>query len=582
MKLLTNSFNIFLANTFYNSVLSDNYFVYASKTTPFEGTVSTIPTPENSFKGTVLDVSEEMIFGKNITLNDVRLMIQKKEWDVGKVYPIYDHEDGDLEDRDFYVVTQDGDEYSVFKCIDNNNNSLSLIKPIRSETSPSDAFYRTSDNYVWKLMYTIEDIVYEKFSTLDYVPLEINSEIVDNSIPGGIESVKVENAGVGYKNYISGTVSQINIGGNPRKLYIQSDNEVLSATANYYTTSAFYVTFGSAQGQLKSIVEYGTEGNNKYVILDSSFSPNVQAGDEFDISPNVIVIGDGTNFKGRAIIDEETDSIERIEIIDRGTNYTQANATIVSNTSSFDTNEFTDGVVRPIISPNGGHGSDPQKELFGRYVGVSVDFVEDNLPAANNNFYSFGLIKDPTFRRAEMILDQVTDLANGDILTQETTNATGSILTANNLTNEVVLNNVEGIFSVEDTITSDSSNTVYSVSNILKNNDIFDQRTSIDVTVTFGTSFEKDEIVTQSSTNASAVVYEFTNGTLKLTDVQGNFAISNISTINGSKSGTRAVINNIEEPDMIKGSADTFYIQNVEPITRASDRTERTKIIIGF
>lgn len=582
MKLLTNNFNVFLANTFYNSVLSDNYYVYVSKTTPFEGDEDTIPQPENSFKGTVLDVNEQMIFGKKITENDVRFMIERKQWDVNEVYTSYDHQQENIEDTNFYVVTQDGDEYSVFKCIDNNNGEVSLIKPIRSETSPADDFYRTSDNYVWKLMYTIEDNVYDKFSTSSFVPIEEDPQIANNAIPGGIESVKVENSGAGYKNYISGTVSQISIGGNPRKLYIQGDSDTLSTTSNYYTDSAFYVTFGNAQGQLKSITEYGIEGNNKYVILDSSFTPQIEAGDQFEISPNIIVSGDGTGFKGRAIIDEETDSIERVEIVDRGTDYTQAIAEIASNTASFSSDQFTKASVRPIISPKGGHGSDSQVELFARYVGISLDFVEDNLPAANNDFYSFGIIKDPVFREAELILNDATDLSNNDIIIQANTQATGTISVVDQLTNTVTLENVQGVFNDQDDITSNSSNTVYTVANITKNNETFDQRTSIDFTVTFGNGFEKDEVVTQESTNASAIVHQIDGNTVKLINVQGNFAISNVSTLNGTKSNTRAVINNINEPDMIKGSADTFYIQNVQPITRTSDRTERTKIIIGF
>lgn len=582
MKLLTNNFNIFLANTFYDSVLSDNYYVYVSKTLPFEGVQVTTPEPENSIKGTLLDVDEEMIFGKYISSNDFRIMIERKEWDVGQVYPIYDHTDANLEDKNFYVVTQDGDSYSVFKCIDNNNESLSLIKPILSETSPSDDFYRTSDNYVWKLMYTIQDSLYDKFATSNYIPLEVNSDISNNAIPGGIESVKIEDSGFGYKNYISGVVSQINIGGNTQKLYIQGSDDVLSAIPGYYTDSAFYVTFGNAQGQLKSIIDYGIEGNNRYIVLDSSFSPNIQAGDEFDISPNIIVTGDGSGFKGRAIIDEQSDSIERIEIVDRGTGYTQAKAEIASNTTPFSVGEFGAGNVIPIISPPGGHGSNPQKELFGRYIGVSVDFVEDNVPAANNDFYSFGIIKDPVFRKAELVLDQTADLANGDILTQQTTLAQGAVQSIDGLNNQIVLENVQGVFDDQNSITSNSSNTVYSVTNIVQNNDVFDQRTNINVTVTFGSGFIKDEVVSQSSTGATAVVHEYSNNVLSLVDVQGNFVISNVSTVNGSESNTRAVINNITQPDMIKGSSEAFYIQNVEPITRTSSTTERAKVIIGF
>lgn len=578
MKLLTNTFNIILANTFYDSVINDNYFVFTAKTLPWSG--GTPDTPGTSLDDTFLTINEEMIFGKYVTSSDISFMIENKEWEINTVYSIYDHEDDSLDTKDYYVVTRDGDEYSIFKCIDNNNNSPSLIKPIRSETSPSDDFYRTSDSYVWKLMYTVSDETYDKFATSKYVPLIEDAEISNNAIAGGIENIRITSAGTGYKNYLSGTISQINIGGNTRKLYIQSSTSTLSTELNYYTNSAIYITSGAGQGQLKSIVEYGVEGNNRYVILDSSFSPPVAAADEFEISPNVILVGDGSGFQGRAIIDETTEGVERIEIINRGTNYSQAVATVVANTVAFDANTFAAATIRPIISPRGGHGSDPKIELFGRYVGVSVDFIEDSLPAANNNFHRFGIIKDPVFRRADLKLNSVSGLANGDIIVQANTGATGRISSVDVGNTSIILESVQGVFDSGNTIVS--GNSTFTVSTINKNNELFDQRTVLDITITFGSAFQRDEIVVQENTLASGVIHESSSGQLKLVNVQGNFAISGISTIIGQTSGTRAVINNITQPDMIKGSPDTIYIENIEPITRSADRTERTKIIIGF
>lgn len=578
MKLLTNNFNILLANTFFDSVKTDNYFVFAARTLPWAN--GTPEVPGNSIDDTFLSINEEMIFGKYITNDDVRIMIEKKDWEEGVVYPIYDHQDDDLPTKKFYVVTRDGDEYSIFKCIDNNNNSVSLIKPIKSETSPSDDFYRTSDNYVWKLMYTITDEIYDKFATSKYVPLEADVEISNNAIAGGIECIAIDSTGGGYENYLSGTISQINVGGNTRKLYIQSATDTLSTLANYYTDSAFYITSGNGQGQLKSIIEYGIEGNNRYVILDSSFSPSVSSGDEFEISPNITIVGDGSGFQGRAIVDETTKRLERVDIINRGTGYTQAVATVVSNTAAFDANTYSAAAVRPIISPKGGHGFDAQQELFGRYIGMSVDFIQDTLPAGNNDFRRFGIIKEPTFRRADITVSSVSGLANGDIIVQANTGATGTIQDIDFGNTALILTDVQGVFDTGNTVSS--GNTSFTVSTIEKNNDLFDQRTTLDVTVTFGVAFQKDEIVIQQNTNASAVVQDYTAGVLKLINVQGNFSISGVSSVDGQTSGTRAVINNITQPDMIKGTADTIYIENIEAITRAADRTERTKIIIGF
>lgn len=567
-----------MANMFYDSLSANNYFVYVARTVPFDG--NGVEEPGDSLNDTFLELNERMIFGKHITDDDTRIMIKNKSWTPGQVYPIYDDLNDNLDDQNFYVVTRDGDEVSVFKCIDNDNDAVSLVKPIRSETSPNDNFYRTSDNYVWKLMYTVSGNSFDKFATSKYFPIEVDADIANNAIAGGIECVRVEVAGAGYDNFIEGSISQINIGGNPRKMYIQGESGELASPTGYYTNSAIYITSGNAQGQLRSITSYGVENNRRFITVDASFSPAIAATDTFEISPNVIVTGDGTGFQGRAVINETSGTIERVEIIDRGTGYTQATATIVANTAGFDTNAFSAGSARPIISPIGGHGSDPQKELYGHLVGVSVDFAGNELPTANNDYRSFGIMKDPTFKDAQIQLNTSVGLNENDVIIQSNTNATGTITDIDVANNVITLGTVTGVFNATDTISV--GNTEFTVSSILDNNDTFDQRLVLDTSLTFGAGFQKDETIIQQNTNASAVVHQYDSGTIRVINVQGNFLVSTTSVIVGQTSGTRAVINTITQPDMIKGSGEAMFVQNIEPITRADGRTERTKIIIGF
>lgn len=567
-----------MANMFYDSLSANNYFLYVARTVPFDD--NGVEQPGDSLNDTFLELNERMIFGKHITDDDTRIMIKNKEWTPGQVYPIYDDLNDNLDNQNFYVVTRDGDELSVFKCIDNDNDAVSLVKPIKSETSPTDDFYRTSDNYVWKLMYSVSGNSFDKFGTSKYFPVEVDSQIVSNAISGGIECVRVENPGAGYANFIEGSVSQINIGGNPRKMYIQGDSADLESPTDYYTNSAIYITSGTAQGQLRSITSYGIENNRKFITIDASFSPAISAGDTFEISPNIIVTGDGTGFKGRAIINETSGIIERVEIVDRGSGYTQATAVVVANTASFSPTTFSAGSARPIISPIGGHGSDPQKELYGHLVGISVDFAGNELPTANNDYRSFGIMKDPTFKDAQIQLNTSVGLSENDVVVQRNTNARGVISDIDVSNNVITMSTVTGIFNQTDII--DVGNTEFTVSAIVDNNDTFDQRLVLDTSLTFGAGFQKDETIIQQNTNATAVVHQYDSGVVKAINVQGNFLVSTTSVLIGQTSGTRAVINTITQPDMIKGSGEAMFVQNIEPITRADGRTERTKIIIGF
>jgi hypothetical protein len=103
----------------------------------------------------------------------------------------------------------------------------------------------------------------------------------------------------------------------------------------------------------------------------------------------------------------------------------------------------------------------------------------------------------------------------------------------------------------------------------------------VGVTYTVGTQFVQDELVIQEDAGAQGYVYN-DNGTLFLVNVKGTFANSITDEIIGQTSGTKATINSVGERDMIIGSEDILYVQNVSPITRTISNTERVKIILGF
>ena len=69
-----------------------------------------------------------------------------------------------LEEAAFYVVT---DEYNVYKCLDNNNNARSTVKPTGTALDP----FETSDGYIWKFMYNIPINLRNKFYTDDHIPV---------------------------------------------------------------------------------------------------------------------------------------------------------------------------------------------------------------------------------------------------------------------------------------------------------------------------------------------------------------------------------------------------------------------------
>ena len=72
--------------------------------------------------------------------------------------------------------------------------------------------------------------------------------------------------------------------------------------------------------------------------------------------------------------------------------------------------EFGSGATAVAYLPDvGGHGSDPENELFARNVtlNVEVDGSEGGFFAANNQFRLYGIIKDPQLRTTGGIADSL-------------------------------------------------------------------------------------------------------------------------------------------------------------------------------
>ena len=201
-KLVTSNFNSHNAKQFVESITESAnslYYVFLGKHTEFEG--GTTPTQNNSPESSFYQPYRDMIYGKRVTVSDAKHMIDSNPWTTGTIYAQYDHTDGDLKDKKFYVHTQetDGGDYAIFKCLGNNKGAPSTDKPVLSETSADDAVYiTTTDKYQWKLMYVVTDAVFNKFATSKKIPIVANTDISSNAVSGAIDFVKVNSGGVRY------------------------------------------------------------------------------------------------------------------------------------------------------------------------------------------------------------------------------------------------------------------------------------------------------------------------------------------------------------------------------------------------
>lgn len=515
-RLLTNAFRSFLAKQFVDTMLHphgadyyDNiYYIAAHKSTAFTDDQNP-PDPLTDVQSTHYALYDELLFGKHITADDVVPMARNIPWTSGTVYAMYDDRTQDLQTLNYFVVSLEANEYHVFKCLNNNGGVPSTSQPKLSETSPDDLYYRTTDGYEWKYMYSISSNQYFKFATSDYIPIFEDANVVANSVPGSIDTILIEEPGTSYRSYATGNIKVASVGGDPLIYAIESSDMTLSSNDFFYENCSVYIDSGPGDGEIRTIIDYYITGGEKIMLIDSPFETTPDRTSTFIIAPRVFITGDGENARARAIVDTTDGSIEEIIIVDRGQNYTYANIEVVGNTGSTITAVASSAQVRPIIAPPGGHGSDAVTELCSSHVCIAASFERDesNTIPVVNDFRKISLLKNPLFNELKVDINMTfvsSGFTVGETLSQVSTNAVGKITGYN--ANTVILTNVDGFFETSNTSNSNTAitngtNSAYIVS-LDRNFNTFDQRSIYSVSILddgpLNTGFLADETVVQA------------------------------------------------------------------------------------
>jgi hypothetical protein len=310
-------------------------------------------------------------------------------------------------------------------------------------------------------------------------------------VNGSIHSVLIEDEGIGYSSNIQTTISAIGDGtGFVATPFVnasgQIEDVIIEERGNGYTH--LDITFASATGTganayanlstddldtLQTVVELSAVNGGIHAFRVS----NVGRGYSY---ANVIVTGDGEGFVGTPVIVNNT--ISYISVTTPGAGYTYANVTITGNGSNAN--------VSAIISPFGGHGSDPVRELFADTLMFTstINNEKNHGIDVTNDYRQYGIIKDLKRHNSGLAfanvigsacylltMDTVSGLAKDSILTHT---AGGSkryfeIVEALSSTKQLLVedkNNHDII--VGDILTDKTSNLGYTVVSIDKNPDI--------------------------------------------------------------------------------------------------------------
>jgi hypothetical protein len=258
------------------------------------------------------------------------------------------------------------------------------------------------------------------------------------------------------------------------------------------------------------------DGSLQWTVQQTAVSGAIEiinltaGGTGYGSAPTVTVTGDGTGCTATATV--TTGVVTAITIVTKGTGYTHA-------TVSFG-GPGINAAATAVISPPGGHGSDPINELGAMYalVSVKLQYDESGKITVSNDFRKFGLVINPQ------------KFGNGQ--PQLYTSLIGTVTT--NLT----LTSVTGTFS-------------------------------------------PDDVVTGATSTATGIVVDYTSGTgvLRVAQVAGTFTTE---PLNDTTSSASATVSTIRNPDVKANSGAILQTEHMTPITRNPTQLEDFKIVIPF
>ena len=505
---------------------------------------------------------------KKVSYGDVSHVIPRYNWTSNTVYTMYTHDDSTIHantSNPLVVMTSD---FNVYKCLDNANNTVSTSRPISvsTEAGAIDDKYG-QDNYKWKYMYTITAAEALKFVTPNFIPVKTlrsaNSagfsgttgiayddgssqyDIETNAVDGAIDVYKIEGKGSGYQFFSGSCLDGVND---------SSTTKVVSLTSGVNVTNGVYDNSGIYVNNLvRKVLSYEYDANNSKAIftLDEAL-PSAATG-AFHVFPQIKVYGDGTGANARCIEGSEPGTIGAVFAGDVGSNYGFAEAKVIQDGYSA---SGIGGVVKPIISPKGGHGYDLVEETGANFIMINsrLEQSEGDKFTVANDFRKLGVVKNPltangTHRYTETVGTQAVTVRVG------TVSGTGFI--ADNV--------IEGQ-------TSGASGKIVDVKDVEVNGVNYkDLRI---VSIVNGPS-AADKLAGVQPSVGSDMVNPFGGS---VSGIMGGF-------VDGEGivcSGSTATLVSLTSGEMKKYTGDIIYIENRSPVARAADQTEDIKLIIEF
>ena len=358
------------------------------------------------------EFQRRVIFGNKVTQSDIRYMFDINAWNSGTIYDAYDDRE-DISTLNMYVTVLDGTinegSYKVYKCLGNNGGTASVAAP---STSDVDAVYeiQSDDGYVWKYMFSVPPAEYITYATATSLPYYADATVVSAAVESISDVIitKTKNqlfgANTGAYNLGNLTIQSVipvDSVSNRWEIEVKTDSSASTPThePNAYTNMYIRTEDGALYDIDASDSPAGADASTKtfFVSITSVGAPSLSTDQAAFIVPKVEVSASGGT---RALAYGELNAsgtLTDVKIDTKGTHYKYATATLKLPPALQDQSATTE--LRAIMSPRGGHGSDPISELYMSKLAVITNFFTsslNNIPDSNT-YTRVGLVKNPVF-----------------------------------------------------------------------------------------------------------------------------------------------------------------------------------------
>ena len=397
--IVTTPFRVVNAENFKEDVAGSSVYVGIGKTDVWSTATSDLTDATTPFtpQDRIDDIHEayqNMIGMKKIASADVAHIVPRHTWTSGTTYTAWDSDDSAIYDKAFYIVTS---EYKVYKCI-SSPGTQSTVEPTHINTDPT----AESDTYKWKYMYTVSVTDAEKFLTISYLPVR-TEPTVSTSTGGNGGSSSVTVTLTAANEYIVAGMLVTGSGITAGDTVAAIDGVTLTLSTARAVANGTTLTFGRLADTDVNYANQTAQINSANTSLTAVAGIEryevTAGGSGYTSAPDVIVRGDGTNalavatVSGGAVTAITVSTAGSGTEANKGDGYTVADLLIGSVTSG----GGTSAAGRAIITPSGGHGIDPVKELGAFYVAVNSQLSgsEGGDLTVGNDFRQISLIKKP-------------------------------------------------------------------------------------------------------------------------------------------------------------------------------------------